>query len=60
MGDRDDDELDGLGDMEDDSAPELSVKATAAAIREARRRLEDRLEERRLQKLIQDYDFEMI
>lgn len=60
MGDRDDDELDGLGEMEDDSAPEVSVKATAAAIREARRRLEDRLEERRLQKLIQDYDFEMI
>ncbi len=60
MGDRDDDELDGLGEMEDDSAPEVSVKATAAAVLEARRRLEDRLEERRLQKLIQDYDFEMI
>ncbi len=44
---------------QDDTPDDEPVKCSPAAVLEARRRLEDRLEERRLQKLIQDYDFEL-
>jgi hypothetical protein len=59
MSDEDDD-LDDDVDMDDDSSDtqEQQIKPSPIADLEARRRLEARLEERRLQKLIQDYDFD--
>ena len=54
----DDDDLDTIG-MDDDEAVE-EVKTSPTNDLEARRRLEARLEERRLNKLIQDYDFDDI
>ena len=50
-------DLDPIG--EDDSPDDEPLRMSPAAILEARRRLEERLEEKRLQKLIQDYDFEL-
>jgi len=61
MSDEDDDELDGLEETEEEeTAVEEQVKPSPLADLEARRRLEAKLEERRLRKLIQDYDFDDI
>lgn len=43
------------GENEEEKEPE----GTKAVNSESRRRLEDRLEERRLQKMIRDYDFDL-
>jgi hypothetical protein len=53
-----DDDFDGEGDDpgQETEAAEVVVKIVNS---EARRRLEDRLEERRLQKLIRDYDYDI-
>lgn len=53
-----DDDLDDINMDEDESVEE--VKSTSVNDLEARRRLEARLEERRLNKMIQDYDFDDI
>jgi hypothetical protein len=46
-------------DLEDE-AQELNFKEVESIVySDVRRRLEDQLEERRLQKSIQDYDFDM-
>ncbi|KJS09697.1 MAG: hypothetical protein VR73_01390 [Gammaproteobacteria bacterium BRH_c0] len=61
MSDEDDDELDNLDEAEEEeTAVEEQVKPSPLADLEARRRLEAKLEERRLRKLIQDYDFDDI
>lgn len=62
MSDEDDDSLDDLEEMEEEveTAEEEQVKSTPLEDLEARRRLETKLEERRLRKLIQDYDFDDI
>lgn len=61
MSDEDDDELDNLEEIEEEeTAVEEQVKPSPLADLEARRRLEAKLEERRLRKLIQDYDFDDI
>lgn len=52
------DELDDVG-MEEEEAVE-EVKPVLSTDLEARRRLEARLEERRLSKMIRDYDFDDI
>ncbi len=55
------DNLEDLDEMEEETAEEEeAVKPSPLADLEARRRLEARLEERRLRKLIQDYDFDDI
>ncbi len=51
-------EIDEDDDIVEDT-PEVSEKTTGLADIEARRKLEARLEERRLSKLIQDYDFDL-
>ena len=53
-----DDDFDGEGDDagQETETAEVVVKIVNS---EARRRLEDRLEERRLQKLIRDYDYDI-
>lgn len=50
-----------LDDLGEDGEPEREevIKLSPATDLEARRRLEARLEERRLMKLIQDYDFDI-
>ena len=53
-----DDDLDDIEMDEEESVDE--VKPAASTDLEARRRLEARLEERRLSKMIQDYDFDDI
>lgn len=59
-GDKDVDiDVDDDGDIDDDTA-EIGVKLNGISEAEARRKLEARLEERRLNKLIQDYDFDFI
>lgn len=61
MSDEDDNDLDDMDEVEDDdSVQEEPEKPSPIADLAARRRLEDRLEERRLQKLIQDYDFDIV
>jgi hypothetical protein len=55
-----DDNLDDLEEMEEETTEDEAVKPSPLADLEARRRLEARLEERRLRKLIQDYDFDDI
>lgn len=55
----DDDDLDDVSMDEDSSIVEVVAAPSPLADLEARRRLEVRLEERRLQKLIQDYDFDI-
>ncbi|MEZ5529986.1 MAG: hypothetical protein R3E57_08660 [Porticoccaceae bacterium] len=44
------------GESEDEPEAEATVKVVNS---ESRRRLEDKLEERRLQRLIRDYDFDL-
>ena len=53
-----DDDFDGEGDdaSQETETAEVVVKIVNS---EARRRLEDRLEERRQQKLIRDYDYDI-
>jgi len=51
-------EIDEDEEMEDE-APEVTEKVSGMADVEARRKLEAKLEERRLNKLIQDYDFDL-
>ncbi len=51
-------ELDDLVE-EDESEKEEVIKLSPTTDLEARRRLEARLEERRLMRLIQDYDFDI-
>ncbi len=52
----DDDDFDAEeGDTEVEPSVEEVVKVVSS---ESRRRLEDKLEERRLQKMIRDYDFD--
>lgn len=61
MSDEEDDNLDDLEEMEEaETTEEEQVKPSPLADLEARRRLEAKLEERRLRKLIQDYDFDDI
>jgi len=55
-----DDNLDDLEEVEEETVEDENVKPSPLADLEARRRLEARLEERRLRKLIQDYDFDDI
>lgn len=57
-----DDELDNLEEVEEEEEATAveQVKPSPLADLEARRRLEAKLEERRLRKLIQDYDFDDI
>ena len=54
------DEDDNLEDIETETTEDEAVKPSPLADLEARRRLEARLEDRRLRKLIQDYDFDDI
>ena len=65
MSDRkqDDDDIDDIDDALDDGSDghdseHVIVRATPSLDSEARRKLEDALEERRLRKQIQDYDFD--
>ncbi|MAT51865.1 MAG: hypothetical protein CMK32_11855 [Porticoccaceae bacterium] len=59
MGDDKDDDIEEIDEVDEtDSDQEEVAKSSPIADLEARRRLEQRLEERRLQKLIQDYDFD--
>ncbi len=58
MSDEDDD-LDEVSMDDDNTVDDQDLKPSPAADLEARRRLEARLEERRLSKLIQDYDFDI-
>ena len=51
-----DDALD--DDSDGDDSEHVIVRATPSLDSEARRKLEDALEERRLRKQIQDYDFD--
>lgn len=44
---------------QDDALPVLQDKRRMVIDLEARRRLEDRLEQRRLEQLIRDYDFDL-
>lgn len=61
MSDEEDDNLEDLEEMEEEATTEEEqVKTSPLADLEARRRLEAKLEERRLRKLIQDYDFDDI
>ncbi|HLS98823.1 MAG: hypothetical protein WDA10_01010 [Porticoccaceae bacterium] len=61
MSDEEDDNLEDLEEMkEEETTEEEQVKTSPLADLEARRRLEAKLEERRLRKLIQDYDFDDI
>ncbi|GIX30393.1 MAG: hypothetical protein KatS3mg124_0865 [Porticoccaceae bacterium] len=53
-----DDDLDSLDLEEQDDAGEADEPAPVSDLL-ARRRLEEKLEERRLAKLIQDYDFDL-
>ncbi|TNF01548.1 MAG: hypothetical protein EP323_09425 [Gammaproteobacteria bacterium] len=46
-------------DVEDDDTEEQEAESIKVMTSESRRRLEDRLEERRLQKMISDYDFDL-
>jgi len=55
----DDVELDLDDDFVEEKPPELSEKRQAEVNREARRRLEQKLEETRLKKQSQDYDFDL-
>jgi len=55
----DEDELDDISMDDNNTAEEAELKPSPAADLEARRRLEAKLEERRLRKLLQDYDFDM-
>ena len=54
----DDLELEAGDDFREEQAPALSDKRQAEVDREARRRLEKKLEEARLKKQTQDYDFD--
>ena len=54
----DDVELDTGDDFKEERAPVLSDKHQAEADHEARRRLEKKLEEARIKKQTQDYDFD--
>ncbi len=54
----DDLELDTDDDFKEQQRPLLSDKRQAEVDREARRRLEKKLEEARLKKQTQDYDFD--
>jgi hypothetical protein len=54
-----DDDLDEVSMDDDNTVDDQDLKPSPAADLEARRRLEARLEERRLSKLIQDYDFDI-
>ncbi len=56
----DEDTLDDLDEVEEETVEDEDVKPSPLADLEARRRLEAKLEERRLRKLIQDYDFDDI
>lgn len=61
MSDEEDDNLEDHEEMEEEeTTEEEQVKTSPLADLEARRRLEAKLEERRLRKLIQDYDFDDI
>lgn len=44
---------------DDDNTEEPEAESIKVMTSESRRRLEDRLEERRLQKMIRDYDFDL-
>ena len=54
-----DDDLDDVSMEMDNQADDDDLKPTPATDLEARRRLEARLEERRLSRMIQDYDFDV-
>lgn len=54
----DEDELDEDISMDEEIEDDTKVKPSPTTDLEARRRLEARLEERRLARLIQDYDFD--
>ena len=58
MSDEDDDLDEVSMDDDDDPVEEEEIKSSPAADLEVRRRLEARLEERRLSKLIRDFDFD--
>jgi hypothetical protein len=56
----DDDDLDDVDmDSSDNQVDDSDIKTSTTTDLEARRRLEARLEERRLSRLIQDYDFDI-
>ena len=55
----DEDDLDDISMDGDEIEEEAEVKSTPASDLAARRRLEAKLEERRLARLIQDYDFDV-
>lgn len=56
----DEDDLDDISmDEEENTTEEGELKPSPAADLEARRKLEAKLEERRLRRLIQDYDFDI-
>ena len=54
----DEDDLEDVSMDDDNTVEEAELKPSPAADLEARRRLEAKLEEKRLSKLIQDYDFD--
>lgn len=55
----DEDDLDEISMDDDNTVEETELKSSPAADLEARRKLEAKLEERRLSRLIQDYDFDV-
>jgi hypothetical protein len=55
----DEDDLDDVSMDLDNQVDDDDLKPTPATDLEARRRLEARLEERRLSRMIQDYDFDV-
>jgi len=55
----DEDDLEDVPMDDDTGVEEVELKPSPAADLEARRRLEAKLEEKRLSKLIQDYDFDL-
>ncbi len=54
----DDEDLDADDDFDEEEAPVLSDKRQSAVDLEARRRLEQKLEEARIRKQTRDYDFD--
>ncbi|MFA5631503.1 MAG: hypothetical protein WC997_08335 [Porticoccaceae bacterium] len=55
----DEDDLEDVSMDDDNTVEEAELKPSPTADLEARRRLEAKLEEKRLSKLIQDYDFDL-
>ncbi len=58
MSDSDDEVIDDLIDDEEESGEEVAVLTRCVSSPDSRRRVEQKLEELRLRRLTQDYDFD--